>query len=385
MRVLVIGFPHSIHIARALGLLARSEVDVHVVPSVDEPWLREITDATLHHLDPAVAAPADETVRVIVHHPPAEVTPDRSGRADRVAAIVREIRPHLVHAHEFQASGVLAAAVSERLGRAMPPLVVSNWGSDAYWFARTAAGRRDIRRVLAAADALACESERDVGICLGLGFRGTVLPVQPIAGGLDHDQCEALAVAGPVSGREGIIVKGRESWAGRAGRAVAALAGCGELLTGRELILHSASPGVPERFSELAKSVGARFTLLDGVGHAEVLRAFGRSRVSLAVSASDGISQTLLEAMACGAFPVQTHTATVREWFVDGVGGLAVDVADHMGIVRAVRRALTDDALVDGAPVSNRATLLRRADRGTITRRTLASYRSVLAAARPRG
>lgn len=381
MRVLVIGFPHSIHVARAVALLDRGEAEVHVVPSADAPWSPAIGRATLHHLAPAPARADGDEVEVVVHHEPGTPPLDAAGRAERVAEIVRTVRPHLIHAHEFQAGGALAADVRGRLGHRMPPLLVSNWGSDTYWFGRTAEGRRGIRRVLAAADALACESERDVGTCLGLGFRGTVLPVQPIAGGVDLEECAAGAAAGPPSARGAVIVKARDAWVGRAGLALQALAGCSDLLAGRELILHSASSGMPERFADLARQSGARLTVLDGSPYAEVLRAFGRARVSLALSLSDGVSQTLVEAMGCGALPVQSDTATVREWFVDGSGGLAVDPYRPRGILRAVRRALTDDALVDGAPAANRGTLLRRADRRTIALRTLAGYRSVLAAA----
>lgn len=379
MRVVVIGFPNSVHITHHLALLDRREMDLHLIPSLSLPWAAEHHDVTLHQLDRAHPAPAGPDVRVVDHGDPDGGPLDPARRARLAAEVIRSVRPDLVHAQEFQAGGTLAAAAGEVLGAEMPPLLVSNWGSDIFWFARTPDGRDQVRHVLAAADALACESERDVGLALGLGFRGRVLPVQPIAGGLDLDHCAGCAMPGPVSQRTAVAVKGRETWAGRAALTLTVLRGCADLLAGRELILHSASPGVADAMAGLARDAGARLTVVENVEHVEVLRAFGRSRVALAVSVSDGIAQSTLEAMACGAFAVQTGTATVREWYVDGVGGLTIDASDHRGMVRAVRRALTDDALVDGAPAANREALRRRADRTTIARRTAAGYRHVCA------
>ena len=80
-------------------------------------------------------------------------------------------------------------------------------------------------------------------------------------------------------------------------------------------------------------------------------------RRCIAVSVTDGISTSMLEAMAMGAFPIQSNTACADEWFTDGVGGFLVDPNDVDIIAARLSHALCDDNLVDTAARINRTTL----------------------------
>ena len=57
----------------------------------------------------------------------------------------------------------------------------------------------------------------------------------------------------------------------------------------------------------------------------------------------------MLESMIMGAFPIQSSTADTRGWIEDGRNGLIVRYDDIDGIVTALRRAISDDQLVDEA------------------------------------
>ena len=54
-----------------------------------------------------------------------------------------------------------------------------------------------------------------------------------------------------------------------------------------------------------------------------------------------------------GAFPIQTDTSCCTEWFIPEISGFAVPVDDFDIICERFQRALTDDALVDGAATVN--------------------------------
>ena len=77
---------------------------------------------------------------------------------------------------------------------------------------------------------------------------------------------------------------------------------------------------------------------------------------------SDGISTSFLEAMVMGSFPVQSWTSCAGEWIVDGKSGILVPPDDPAPVAAALRRALTDDRLVDAAAERNRAEAGRRLD-----------------------
>jgi glycosyltransferase involved in cell wall biosynthesis len=94
----------------------------------------------------------------------------------------------------------------------------------------------------------------------------------------------------------------------------------------------------------------------------------------LAISISDGISTSMLEAMAMGSFPIQTSTSCANEWIKDRDTGFIVD-PDNVGqIARRLKRALTDDFLVDAAAPRNAAVIRDRANPESIRRRVEAAY-----------
>ena len=52
---------------------------------------------------------------------------------------------------------------------------------------------------------------------------------------------------------------------------------------------------------------------------------FCAATLTVSPSTHDGTPNTLLEAMACGSFPIVGDLASLREWIEPGVNGLAVD------------------------------------------------------------
>jgi glycosyltransferase involved in cell wall biosynthesis len=76
----------------------------------------------------------------------------------------------------------------------------------------------------------------------------------------------------------------------------------------------------------------------------------------------DGTPNSLLEAMACGALPVVSGIASVREWIQDGINGLIVPAADPAAVATALGQALQDDALTHAARTENERLIRERAD-----------------------
>ena len=76
---------------------------------------------------------------------------------------------------------------------------------------------------------------------------------------------------------------------------------------------------------------------------------------------------SMLEAMVCGAFPIQTNTSCADEWIVDGKSGFIVDPDNLMNLVSSIKTALIDDSLVDGAAEINYLEARKKLDRSIIT------------------
>ncbi len=387
MKILVVAMAESIHAARWVAQLPVGEWDVHVFPSTAAGRAHaEFRGVTFHGIFRAGTHPGILEAGLSVPHPRlaslGEEVADRLLpwlRPYLLARLVRALRPDVVHSLELQHSSYLALSARRWAGTAFPPWIVTNWGSDIQRFGRDPAHAPRIREILRSCDAYTCECERDVGLAREMGFTGRIFKPSPNAGGFDLARVDALR-AGRPSLRKGIMVKGYQGWAGRALVALEALESVGDLLPGHRLTVYSAGPEVASVARELAARSGLELevrTTEDPLSHEEMLRRHGEARVSLGLSMSDGISTSFLEAMVMGSFPVQSWTSCAGEWIVDGESGILVPPDDPVPVAAALRRALTDDRLVDAAAVRNRAEAGRRLDGRTLARAARALYEEV--------
>ncbi len=89
---------------------------------------------------------------------------------------------------------------------------------------------------------------------------------------------------------------------------------------------------------------------------------FRRARVAVSPTTHDGTPNTLLEAMACGCFPVAGDLEPLREWITPGENGLLVDPTQPQSLAQAILAALDDPALCARARLANLALIAARAD-----------------------
>ena len=280
-----------------------------------------------------------------------------------LAELIERLRPDLIHSMEFQACGYLTLMAQDRLGaETFPPWLATNWGSDIYLFGRDPAHATLIRRLLRSADLYSCECERDRPLADRFGYRGPHLPVLPNSGGMDLRHMAPFRGPLPPSRRRLIMVKGYDHFAGRALIALEALERLADELKGHEILVYSATGRTHGRVARLREAGRLNIRVLPWCTHDRMLQYFGRARLYLGVSISDGISTSALDAMAMGAFPIQTDTSCCGDWFEDGQGGFLVPPDDPDRIVACLRRSLADDALVDRAAEVNAQVVRERLD-----------------------
>ncbi len=78
-----------------------------------------------------------------------------------------------------------------------------------------------------------------------------------------------------------------------------------------------------------------------------------------------------------GALPIQSDAGGAREWIRDGENGLLVPSEDADAIEAAIRRAVTDDALVERAAEVNERLTSERISRNLVTPRIVQAYEQV--------
>jgi glycosyltransferase involved in cell wall biosynthesis len=106
-----------------------------------------------------------------------------------------------------------------------------------------------------------------------------------------------------------------------------------------------------------------RVKFLGGASRETLAELLSKAHIYVSVSLSDGTSLSLMEAMACGAFPVLSDIPANREWVEPTEkNGLLVSCDDEAGLAEALAKAMQDEALRAAAGTKNRQLILERAD-----------------------
>lgn len=100
---------------------------------------------------------------------------------------------------------------------------------------------------------------------------------------------------------------------------------------------------------------------LGRVPHQEMPDLLSQSDIYVSTSRYDGTSVSLLEALACGVFPVVTDIPSNREWIADGFNGFLVSEEDEKLLASKIVQAIRDHGLLEEAYEINRRIVKERA------------------------
>lgn len=306
-----------------------------------------------------------------------------------VRRLIMQIAPDIVHAMRLPFEGIVAA-------RATPPgmpLILSVWGNDfTLWAARNAVIAWQTRQALGRADALHTDCRRDLAIALAeWGFAAekpaTVLPG---AGGIHMTR---FYTAAPDDGLR------RQLNISEAAPVVINPRGFRSYV--RNDLFFAAIPLVLRKHPQaiflcvalqgnaMAEKwvkqfgIAENVRLLPQVAGDQMAELFRLAEVAVSPSLHDGTPNTLLEAMACGCFPVAGRIESVGEWIDDEVNGLLCDATKVESLADAMSRALDDAPLRQAAREHNVRLITERAEYGSVMQRAEAFYIDLIERRRP--
>ena len=257
-----------------------------------------------------------------------------------------------IHALEIQGAGYLLTESLSDLRGSIGKTIITNYGSDIYYYRQDAVHKAKIISVLQIADYYSAECSRDYKLARELGFTGTDLPCIPNAGGFEVSK----SIGTRASDRGQIIVK---CYGGQFGRGQLILKALNEILVSfnsYHVLLYSVTEDLLREAQILSENFPKRVriaTQTKPIPHDELIKEFAESRVYVGASVSDGISTSFLEAIVQGAFPIQTNTSCANEWVERGASGF-ITALNAGEIESKIRKVLEDDYLVNQAQVSNR-------------------------------
>jgi len=286
------------------------------------------------------------------------------------------IQPDLIHAMRIPYEGMLAAIAAESLPAPRPPLLVSVWGND---FTLHAPATRRLTRLtqqtMKYADALHTDCQRDLALALEWGFSnqkpGIVLPG---AGGIQtqifYPREEVL---------ESIVVNPRGM---RAYVQNETFFKAIPLVLQEQPKVQFTCPNMqnqPEAENWASRlGVGKSLELQPSLTRLQMAGNFRRSKIVLSITTHDGTPNALLEALACGCFPIVGDIESLREWISHGENGLLVDPKDPKALADAILTALQDDELREQARAQNLKLIAERADYSMVMGDAENFYRSLV-------
>lgn len=351
-RILIVGMADSVHLARWLSQFSSSPIDFVVFPSSPHrhihTLLEELVASTTNQMTVTLQP---SSMRSLALPLSALDIPFRNFfRSRLLRRLIQTNTFDLIHVLELQHAGYLL--LDTKLTTTLPKVFITNWGSDIYWFEQFPKHKERIIELLKLASYYSAECQRDIDIVRRLGYTGITMPVIPNSGGINLDEIPKDSL--PASQRKKIMIKG---YTGFVGQAIIALKACelaADHLTDYEAIIYSASLKTRLRAMKLRHIHKVHVTILKKrTPHNEMLRHFSESRIYIGISLSDGISTSLLEAMATGCYPIQTSTSCCDEWITNQTTGTIVINLNPALISKNIQDALVDDQLVDLAAILN--------------------------------
>jgi glycosyltransferase involved in cell wall biosynthesis len=325
-------------------------------------------------------------IRTMIRHWAGPFTIPSAARM--VRSQVEDLEPDLVHAMRIPFEGMLATRINHSA-----PLLLSVWGNDFTLHAPASPWMRNLTyRALIRADALHVDCHRDHRLAIEWGYDAkNPVMVLPGAGGVRGDIFHTIQ-----QGKKALVPDLPEA--------------VGDIPQDANVVVNPRGfrayirndtffKAIPEILSEKPNTVflcpamlgeGRAEAWLDrlNIHHAvrllpklnpeDMSAVFRRSNIALSLSEHDGTPNTLLEAMACGCFPIAGDLESIREWIEDGVNGTLVHPGNPVEVANAVLHAMTTSEFLDSAQRKNAEIIVGRADYDHVMKEAEEFYVSLL-------
>lgn len=297
--------------------------------------------------------------------------------SEKLEELIKEIKPDLVHSLEMQSQTYPLLKVRKKIHFNW---AYSCWGNDIYFFKDKKEHRFKLINSIKTIDYFFLECMRDKSLVTSIYSKATILGINfPGGGGYNLEQYKKYTL--PLNERKLIIIKGYEHNFGRALTVLKALTLMEGALKGNEIYVYSAHKIVENEIKVLNKkyNFNIQYSTRDNqISHEALLSKFGKAKLAIGNNISDGIPNTLLEAIILGAFPIQSNPGGASEDYIkDGENGLLIkNPEDALEISQLIIKALNSKHLLNNASELNKEIKLKL-DKEVIRKSTLKAYSKI--------
>jgi len=298
--------------------------------------------------------------------------------------IILTWRPDVIHTLGLDWAGELYFKTRRTFGlEGIGKWVLQLWGGSDLALSRLNPERAPlIAQVLKACDQLLSDNQENFKYAAEMGLPesriSTIGPV-PGIGGVDVEALERSWSDRPSRRRLILWPKAYECPWSKALPVFEALKSCWPQIQPCEIHMLAMDRDTRMWFWDLPEEMRRYCYIYDRIPRRDVLELMAKARVMLAPTLVDGTPNTMLEAMASGAFPIVSPLAEIRDVVANERNVLFARNLYPDEIADALRRAATDDGLVDRAASHNLELVRRLFDRSTIIPRIIRCYEELAA------
>jgi glycosyltransferase involved in cell wall biosynthesis len=255
--------------------------------------------------------------------------------------------------------------------------IYSAWGNDLYYMQQIEEELLKIKTSLPLFDYMFADCNRDKDLGAELGFEGTYLGTFPGGGGYDIEKWKGSRMA--FEDREMILIKGYEGMLGRASYVIQAISGIKDDLRQYQIVIFGCSPELKHHLETSGVEKWGNVQVLGHIPHVKVMRLMGSALLYIGNCISDGMPNTMLEAIVMGAFPIQSNPGGASAEIIDHLvnGFLITDPENSHEIKMLIQNAVNDHNFMKNAISINNKIVLPKLDRTFIKKQVLAKYAQV--------
>jgi hypothetical protein len=223
-------------------------------------------------------------------------------------------------------------------------------------------------------DFMFSDCHRDYLLAIEHGFKGEFMGVFPGSGGVDFIKSNPLSSS--FEKRNTILVKGYQSELGRCIPVLEAIFNLKKELKNYKIIVFGADKEVVAFLANSELISWDNLIILKKIPELEVIKLMGESLIYLGNSISDGMPNTLLEAIVMGAFPIQSNPGgATEEIIVNGKNGLLIENPENVDEIRdLIERAISDKEFLKKGIEYNFKNIKPKLERETVKKQVLEKY-----------
>jgi len=288
---------------------------------------------------------------------------------------IQEIRPDVVQSFVLFSAAYPIISVMEKY----PDIkwIYSAWGNDLYYMQQIDEELKKIKDSLPLFDYMFADCERDRELGVELGFNGEYLGTFPGGGGYEIAKWKDSMI--DFANRKIILIKGYEGMLGRASFVVEAISEIQEDLKSYEVVIFGCNAELKPYLENIGLTRWNNVQVLDQIPHSEVMKLMGSALLYIGNCISDGMPNTLLEALVMGAFPIQSNPGGASAEIIDHKvnGFLIEDPENSQEIQLLIQKALRDPYFMKSAIAYNCEHILPQLEREYIKSQVLTKYSQV--------